>query len=521
MSGRTSDAAHGAARTSALPAYGGKRVYLGDIHNHCGISYGHGSIEDAYANARLQLDFASVTGHAHWHDIPRTPGMEAAVAYHEAGFARLASCWDHVQRVTDEAHEDGRFVSFLSFEWHSATYGDYCVYVDDAHGDIIRSDDLESLRAELRLRKARGARMMMLPHHIGYPRGYRGANWSTFTEELSPVVEMVSMHGCGESDDAPRPYLHGMGPRCSESCALHGLQLGHRFGLIGSTDHHSAHPGSYGHGRVAAWSVDLTRRGIWDAFEQRSVYALTGDPIVVGFSVDDVPMGSSLARTTRPQLRADITGVAPIDYVDVIRNGQLLHRIDRASASRSSGAFHGTVGFAVGWGVRDATDWTARIRVEGGRLVDVTPRLRGDDILAPAAVEPTHYRFSDWGRNELEVWLTTRTAPNANPVTDGTQGLVLHVEGDDRTTIAATVNGIHAEHRIGELRDGSVAHYLRPTISPAFRFERAVDRDELTASLDLTDDLPATADTADFYYLRIRQTNDQWAWTSPVWVEPA
>ena len=37
-------------------------AYYGDIHNHCGISYGHGTIEDAYENAKLQLDFVSVTG---------------------------------------------------------------------------------------------------------------------------------------------------------------------------------------------------------------------------------------------------------------------------------------------------------------------------------------------------------------------------------------------------------------------------------------------------------------------------
>ena len=32
-------------------------VYVGDIHNHCGISYGYGSIENAVEFARSQLDF--------------------------------------------------------------------------------------------------------------------------------------------------------------------------------------------------------------------------------------------------------------------------------------------------------------------------------------------------------------------------------------------------------------------------------------------------------------------------------
>jgi len=46
-------------------AYTDRTVYYGDLHNHCGSSYGHGSLEDAYRNARLQLDFASVTPHAY------------------------------------------------------------------------------------------------------------------------------------------------------------------------------------------------------------------------------------------------------------------------------------------------------------------------------------------------------------------------------------------------------------------------------------------------------------------------
>ena len=44
-------------------------VYYGDIHNHCGISYGHRNLETALENARLQLDFVSITGHALWPDM--------------------------------------------------------------------------------------------------------------------------------------------------------------------------------------------------------------------------------------------------------------------------------------------------------------------------------------------------------------------------------------------------------------------------------------------------------------------
>ena len=40
------------------------KLLFGDIHDHCGISYGYGSLENALKNALSHLDFVAVTGHA-------------------------------------------------------------------------------------------------------------------------------------------------------------------------------------------------------------------------------------------------------------------------------------------------------------------------------------------------------------------------------------------------------------------------------------------------------------------------
>src|SRR5690606_14052229 len=118
-----------------------------------------------------------------------------------------------------------------------------------AEGDIIRAAGIEDLRRELRRYRDRGIETFLLPHHIGYRQGYRGINWATYTPEFSPVVEIMSMHGASESADAPYPYLHTMGPRNWQSTWQYGLAQGNVVGVMGSTDHHSGHPGSYGHGR--------------------------------------------------------------------------------------------------------------------------------------------------------------------------------------------------------------------------------------------------------------------------------
>jgi hypothetical protein len=55
----------------ACRGFEGLKVYYGDLHNHCEVGYGHGSAESAYQNAITQLDFASVTAHTQWPDMPK------------------------------------------------------------------------------------------------------------------------------------------------------------------------------------------------------------------------------------------------------------------------------------------------------------------------------------------------------------------------------------------------------------------------------------------------------------------
>jgi len=104
-----------------MKAYQNLKAYYGDIHNHCGISYGHGSLEDALNNAREQLDFCSVTGHALWLDMPEPDAnTQQLVDYHLEGFARLREVWSDVLRVDRQFNQEDKFVVFPGFEMHSS-----------------------------------------------------------------------------------------------------------------------------------------------------------------------------------------------------------------------------------------------------------------------------------------------------------------------------------------------------------------------------------------------------------------
>ena len=310
-------------------AYKGLSIYYGDLHNHCGLSYGHGSLAAALHNPRLQLDFASITVHAHWPDLPSgDPQLGYLIDYHEQGFRKALDVWPHYLMEVEQTNQEGVFLTFPSYEWHSMQYGDYCVYYQDGEGGaearpILRAKDLNDLRD--------GAKQLhtpafIIPHHIAYQRGHRGINWSAFSEELSPVAEIFSFHGLSETSEGPYPYLHSMGPRDERSTARYGWEQGHVFGVIGSTDHHNAFPGSYGYGRMGVWAEALSRDAVWTAIAQRRTYALTGDRIDLAFSVNDRPMGAILGSTDDRWIDVAIRATDSIGYVDVLHNGRIIHR---------------------------------------------------------------------------------------------------------------------------------------------------------------------------------------------------
>ncbi len=498
-------------------------VYYGDLHNHCGISYGKGSLEDAFHNARQQLDFASVTVHAHWPDIPRDdPRLDYLVAYHERGFEVAQQRWPQYQDATEQANDEGRFVTFPSFEWHSMQYGDHCIYFKDgAASRIIPAATIEDLRGQLRALAGEGVPALLIPHHIGYRAGYRGINWDAFSPEFSPVVEIVSFHGLSEHSEAPYPYLHSMGPRDERSTVQYGLQQGHVFGFIGSTDHHSAHPGHYGYGRLAVWADALTREGIWSAIVNRRTYALTGDRIRLEVALNGQPMGALLPFSPERTIEVAAVGGAALDVIEVLRNNQVIHRWHPPVSDPARIVGPVKLLLEVGWGEEPhSTRWDIDLAVSGGRLLDIEPHLRGHGIESPPDDLADRFVLNTIARPAANrVRWTAHTWRNPTITTPATQGLNLTIEGDAHTQITGQVNGRAVQVALGDLLTGARTLYLGGFVSPAVCFHRAVPQAAYTGHFALQD--WGTGTGRDWYYVRVRQHNGQYAWSSPIWMAGA
>ena len=84
------------------------------------------------------------------------------------------------------------------------------------------------------------------------------------------------------------------------------------------------------------------------------------------------------------------------------------------------------------------------------------------------------------------------------------------------STICLNVNGNHYEHKLAELMEGSRSHFTRGLLMEAVRIHKAVPVNFYTFEDRFPDDAPEK--DVDYYYLRVSQKNNQWAWLTPVWV---
>ena len=503
-----------------MPSPTGMKLFWGDLHNHCNITYGHGDMRDAFEAAKGQLDFVSVTPHAMWPDIPGRDDSRLSwvIDYHTSAFKRLrAGGYDKYVRMTNEYNKEGEFLTFIGYEAHSMEHGDHVALNYDLDAPLVECTSIEDWK-----RKAKGHKVFITPHHMGYQTGYRGYNWKFFTEgDQTPFVEMYSRHGLAETDQGDYPYLHDMGPRQWEGTILYGLEQGHKFGLIGSTDQHSGYPGSYGDGRVGVLAPSLTRDAVWEALRTRHVCCATGDNIKIDFRVNDAMMGDVVRGNSR-RIYLNVEGQSCIDYIDIIKNGRLLARMNgpMTPLMPKEETVRCKLKVEFGWNREERyVTWKGNISIDKGRILKVTPCFRGAAFTSPQEGETEFHTHVNRivSASEKQTELLLYTSKNPNTTTPATQAVILELEMPKDGIVSADFNGKHFSHSLGELLEGSRSHFMIGWLSEAILFNRAMPESCYMIEHYMEDKEPER-DT-DYYYVRVRQRDQQWAFSSPIWAE--
>jgi hypothetical protein len=334
------------------PLFANYELLWGDLHGHTVYSAdaatqdpppGPPSEALAYASdpARGNLDFAAITDHGETIDSLEWVGT-------------ITEC---------RAAESASFVPFLGFEYTNCSFesghGHKCVIFEDsdlAPDFPIGADSCatpDELWARLDASVAQG-HYMTIPHHPAKGIDY-GANMSTdwdapYADALrQPLVEIYSVHGSSEAADCEEPVKHFQEDKTVDEALKLWLASGdpaYKLGVAGSTDNHRAHPGSvaeveenlaeregpYTGGLVAVWAAGLTRGAIWDALQDRRVYATSGGRICLEFAAkagaNSVAMGGTLVSSGPTDIhlhvRAMGEGAAGIERIEIVKNGDLL-----------------------------------------------------------------------------------------------------------------------------------------------------------------------------------------------------
>jgi len=403
---------------------------------------------------------------------------------------------------------------------HSSHYGDHHIISPDDALPLIDAASPAELLGKV------GCDAMMIAHHIGYTPGYRGICWDEYDSSVTPLVEVVSKHGCAFNETAPYPYYHTMGPRDSRNTVYEGLRRGFRFGFIGSTDHHGGYPGSYGDGKLAVWAKEKTRESIWEALTARRVYAVTGDRIGCRFSVNEGNMGEIIPTVSRLRtIQYVVRACYPIDKIIVYKNLKPLHILNGESLVSRTGRGTYKVRIETGWGYDQSTPykWVGQVRVINGKVLDVEPCFRGASILAPK--ENNAVEFSDL-INSLDNRILSQdhdlvswqcfTHANSSPLQAATCSVIIEIEGSDDSVLEINVNNLKNIASLGELSVMGYTQHVKSYASQAIKVHTAMHESNYVVERQIEDQ---DGESSDFYHMEISQKNGSWAFVSPVYFD--
>ena len=310
----------------------GYRRYFGDTHFHTGTGTGnvgrvkglegflgdHGgdytTEEDAYAYARdvMRLDFASVSEHD--------------------GEAFTDALWIKSQDITESFYQPRVFTTFFAHEWTSRERGHRLVMYRDYGNEIYRYVE-EEYDTPMKLWAAleeQGAPFISVPHVMGeWTESEVHPLWVDVNNEHQSIGEIYSNHnltdGGGLLRDDPQRFELDMDDSWSYQYAWH---VGHRIGLIGSSDNHLGTPGANDSttyvGPTGGLAIALAERNdrgaIWDAFEKRRTYATTGTRILLDFRIDGHLMGDEFTSATNPTIAVAVAGTAALERVELVKH---------------------------------------------------------------------------------------------------------------------------------------------------------------------------------------------------------
>ena len=444
--------------------------------------------------------------------------------YQRNDHALSPEAWKLQQQAEERFYQPGRFVPLPGFEWSGTTKegGHHNVYFRRHHQPIRRSghselEDKSDIDTDLPhikdVHKAYRYKDVVITPHVG---GYQ-ADLTYHEPTLEPAIEVTSTHGSFEwfLEDA--------------------LKRGYQVGFVGGSDGYTGRPGGEypGHlerryakgGYTGLYAKALTLESLLEALKARRCYATTGERIIVNLTADDHMMGEAYFSESLPKLFGFVAGTAPLESIELFRGLEKIYSHPlplTRSPNRVRLLWDGASTKASYSGVI----WEGSLSVAESKISKVES-VRFDS--------PRSHVFNQTDR-----------VLNWYAVTCGySSGIIITLDNDRQAEFQVVVNStlIRAPQygRYGDMPP------MKMSYGPSDRITFTFNLEELSAgskeieigplnrkiSLSLAPE-PGSPETAEFthvdksplpgvnpYWMRVKQTDMEMAWTSPVFMDYA
>ena len=469
-----------------------KQLFWGDAHGQTKLTVGTGTLDEyfQFAKGPAALDFTGWQGN---------------------DFEITKSRWAKVKKKTKEYNQPGEFLTFLGYEWSGLTPGggDHNIYYLDDEGDVyhsnqwlldggIEDDGFDRYPiSELWDDFNKIDNVLAIPHIGG-----RYANLDFYNSKTTPVIEIHSHHGT------------------FEWFAKEAMKRRLKVGFIATSDDHTCRPGlsyplqRYGKaksfdvksGFTAVYADKLEKENIWEAIKNQSCYATTFARIILEVNSNAKLIKDKLTIEESPELKVNIVGTAPLDYVEFYNWDKLIKRINLSKQEKCTVK---TVKIVWG-GVRVKTrlkhaDWSGMLAVNGGKILNA---------------QTFAFDRHDQG---LEM-ITPRLLKWESSTSGDIDGLLINIDSDENTTIHFHTDLIDFTIPVSEISEkekifnvGDVNLTLEISKVSDNYLENMDDLSNFSAEINCQDKNPEVGDNA--YWIKVMQKDGHTAWSSPIFVD--